>query len=161
MIALKAAQTIGEVSEILRDPELFDRISEWDSPKDTYEIPFDGRQCYMLIKLGDKSIGVWCLYPVNGSTLNIHCNILKEYREYGKAAGRLIVDWFANECPEQYQKLNAEIPIIYPEVYHFTKGFGFIDEGINRKSIMKDGELTDQYRLGLTRSEAGAFLRLH
>ena len=154
MITLKQAETAEEVYPILTDPELFGRIAEDDMESASYELPFDGHQCYMLIMQDDKTLGVWNLYPVNQSTLNIHCNILKEYREHGKSAGRLIVDWFAHECFEQYQKLNAEIPVIYPEVYHYTKKYGFHDEGINRKSIRKDGQLVGQYRLGLTRDEA-------
>lgn len=161
MITLKKAETVEEVEQILKDPELFDRIADDGWMVDDFEPPFDENHCYMMIILGDEAIGTWYLHPLNGSTLAIHCNILKEYREHGKEAGRLIVEWFVNDCPVQYQKLNAEIPAVYPEVYHFTKKFGFNDEGINRLSIMKNGELTDQYRLGLTRNEAKSFLRLH
>ncbi len=161
MITLKEAETVEEVELILKDPELFDRIAEDGHSADDYEVPFDGCQCYMMIMLEDQAIGVWNLYPLNTVTLAIHCNIIKKYREHGKEAGRLIVEWFANESPVQYQKLNAEIPVVYPEVYYFTKGFGFSDEGTNRLSIVKNGELTDQHRLGLTREEAKNFLRLH
>ena len=158
MIHLKKAESAEEVGKILKDSELFDRIAEDSVDPEEYEIPFDGHQCYMMIMLGDEPIGVWNLYPLNTVTLNLHCNILKEHRKHGKDAGRLILEWFTTECPSQYQKLNAEIPAVYESVYHFTKGFGFKDEGINRLSIMKNGELTDQHRLGITRSEVVEFL---
>ena len=158
MISLKKAESVEEVAQILRDPELFDRIAEDGHDLEEYEIPFDGHQRYMMIMLDDETIGVWNLYPTNTVSLNIHCNILKDHRKYGKEAAKLILEWFVNDCPEQYQKLNAEIPVVYPEVYHFTKGFGLKDEGINRLSIMKNGELVDQYRLGVTRNEVKAFL---
>jgi len=158
MIMLKKAESADEVGIILRDPELFERIAEDGHSVDDYDIPFDECQRYMMIMFNDKAIGVWNLYPLNTVTLNIHCNIIKEYREHGKEAAILILKWFINDCPVQYQKLNAEIPVIYPEVYHFTKGFGFIDEGLNRLSIMKSEELVDQYRLGITRQEANMFL---
>lgn len=158
MIHLKKAESAEEVSKILKEPELFNRIAEDSVDPEEYEIPFDGHQCYMMIMKDDEPIGVWNLYPLNTVTLNIHCNILKEHRKHGKDAGRLILEWFTTECPEQYQKLNAEIPAVFESVYHFTKGFGFKDEGVNRLSIMKNGELTDQYRLGITRGEAVEFL---
>lgn len=158
MISLKKAESVEEVGKILCNPELFGRIAEDGHDLENYNIPFDGHQCYMMIMLDDDAIGVWNLYPVNTVTLNIHCNILKSHRKHGKEAGRLILEWFVNDCPKQYHKLNAEIPEVYPEVYHFTKGFGFQDEGINRKSIMKDGVLIDQYRLGTTRDETKTFL---
>ena len=63
------------------------------------------------------------------------------------------------EAPRQYEKLNAEIPFIYPEVYHFTKNFGFQDEGINRLSISKNGLLVDQWRLGITRQEVANLIQ--
>lgn len=157
MITLKKAETVEEVDLILRDPELFARIAE--DGVDNYETPFDGHQRYMMIMKGDEPIGVWNLYPLNTVTLNIHCNILEAHREHGKIAGRLILDWFVNECPGQYQKLNAEIPMVYPEVYHFTKGFGFQDEGINRLSISKNGLLVDQWRLGITRQEVAGMIQ--
>lgn len=152
MISLRRAVTAEEVSPILKDEEIFARIAEDGHSADGYNISMDN--CFMLIVKDNIVIGVWCLYPVNKTTLNIHCNVLKDYREHGKEAGRLILEWFSTECPEQYQKLNAEIPIIYPEVYHFTKSFGFRDEGINRTSIMKNGKIVDQWRLGITREEA-------
>ncbi len=152
MITLERAKTVHQVEIILKDDEIFNRIAEDGHDVESYKIPFDGNQCYMLILLDEKPIGVWCLYPVNTSTLNIHCNILKEFREHGMEAGRLIVKWFAENT--QYYKLNAQIPMIYPDVYHFTKKFGFTDEGIDRASICKDGQFIDQWRLGLTRDEA-------
>jgi len=155
---LQRAETIEEVLLILKDPEIFGRVAEDGIEIDDYMIPMDGQQCYMMIHLEDIPIGVWLLYPVNGSTLNIHCHVLKPYRSYGIIAGNLIIEWFVNEAPKQYVKLNAEIPVIHPEVYHFTKKFGFIDEGINRLSIKKNGKIIDQWRLGLTKSEATNFL---
>ena len=142
---------------ILRDPELFSRIAE-DGVED-YVTPFDGHQRYMMVMKGDLPIGVWNLYPINTVTLNIHCNLLKEHREHGKEAGRLILEWFIIHAPVQYQKLNAEIPFTYPEVYHFTKNFGFQDEGINRLSISKNGLLVDQWRLGITRQEVANLIQ--
>lgn len=151
MITLRRAAKIEEVQEIIKDPEIFSRIAEDGHNADVYNISMNN--CYMLILEDDLIIGVWCLYPANKSTLNIHCNILKAHRKHGKEAGQLILKWFAEESPKQYQKLNAEIPMVYPEVYHYTKKQGLVDEGINRLSIMKNGELVDQWRLGITRAE--------
>jgi len=157
-IRLARSENMEEIESILKDPEIFARIAEDDIEPWEYEIPIDGNQCYMMIYVDDKPIGVWNLYPVGSSTLNIHCNILKEHRIHAMEAGRLIVHWFAHNAPKQYVKLSAEIPQIYPDVYYFTKKFGFKDEGINRCSIKKAGKLVDQWRLGLTRDEARDFL---
>jgi len=157
LITLRKAENVEEVDAILRDPELFARIAE-DGQWDDYETPFDGHQCYLMIIKDDEAVGVWNLYPVNTVTLNIHCNLLKNHRGLGVDASVLILEWFLTECPEQYEKLNAEIPVIYPEVYYHTKKFGFVDEGINRQSIMKNGVLVDQWRLGATKGEVSDFM---
>lgn len=151
MFKLVRAEAVEEVEVIIKEPEIFERIAEDGHELNNYTISMDN--CYMLMKYDDKTIGVWCLYPANRSTLNIHCNILEEHRHHGKESAKLILEWFVNECPEQYQKLNAEIPMIYPEVYHYTKHQGMRDEGINRLSIRKQGQLVDQWRLGITRDE--------
>jgi RimJ/RimL family protein N-acetyltransferase len=157
LITLRKADDVEEVDAILRDPELFARIAE-DGQDDDYETPFDGHQCYLMIVKDDEAVGVWNLYPVNTVTLNIHCNLLKKHRGLGVEASVLILEWFLTECPKQYEKLNAEIPVIYPEVYFHTKKFGFVDEGINRQSIKKHGVLVDQWRLGATKGEIKEFL---
>ena len=152
LITLKRSEDKDEIEQIVKDPEIFARISEDGHDIDSYNISMDN--CYLLVCLDERAIGVWCLHPANSSTLMIHLNMLKEFRNYGKEAGALIVQWFVETCPQQYQKMNAEIPMTYPEVYHFTKNQGMVDEGINRKSIMKAGELVDQWLLGITRKEA-------
>jgi len=151
LIHLERAETKEQVEAILRDPDIFARISEDGHISSDYDVCMTN--CFMLIVDNGNVMGVWCLYPANRTTLNIHCNILEQYRKHGKEAARLILEWFVEESPEQYQKLNAEIPMIYPEVYHFTKNQGFQDEGINRLSISKKGQLVDQWRLGITRDE--------
>ena len=153
MITLKISDKIEDVEACL-DRELFDRIAE-DGHAFTEHganLPYIPGEMYFLIMSDRKPIGFWLLYPANSTTLNIHCNIRQEHRQHGKQAAKLIGEWFVYQCPENYQKLNAEIPTIYPDVYHFTKSW-MKDEGINRLSILKQGKLVDQWRLGVTRAE--------
>lgn len=96
----------------------------------------------------DGLSGMYRIHPLNGTTWQIHALMVK--RENSKLSGRMILEWCYNEGIE---KLIAEIPVIYENVYKFTKGQGFIDEGINRKSFKKNGEIVDCYRLGITQEE--------
>ncbi len=151
-VTLRIPGSIEEIEACI-DAELFSRIAENGQNFDAGKLPFIPGEMYFLILADDTPIGFWLLYPANGSTLNIHCNIKQGYRQHGKAAARAILEWFVADCPTNYKKLNAEIPCCYPEVYHFTKKQGFTDEGINRLSILKQGQLVDQWRLGMTRPE--------
>jgi hypothetical protein len=134
------------VDSIIKDPELFGRISEDGVDPDTYEV--SAGSVYYLIYKGDELAGVWDLHHVNSVTVQIHANILKQHRDCAMEAGWLIVDVFDKS---RYQKMIAEIPFMYPDVYHYTKKFGFLDEGVNRLSIMKQGRIISQWRLGLTK----------
>jgi len=80
-ISLRQAKNVEEVDLVLKDPEIYARIAEDGISSDEYETPFDANQRYMMVMLDETIIGVWNLYPVNTSTLNIHANILKDFRD--------------------------------------------------------------------------------
>lgn len=140
-----------KVMEFLSDPELFERIAEDGILYSDYYPPKE--HIYLGIIEDENMIGFWWLHPENSTTMGIHCNIKKEYRQHGVEAGWLFLGHVYNDFPASVQKLNCKIPVTYPDVYNFTKKFGFTDEGIDRKSIVKGGELVDQYILGITREE--------
>ena len=62
--------------------------------------------------------------------------------------------------PDKYQKLVAQVPVIYPNVIKFTEMAGFQQEGTNRASYRKNGALYDQIWLGITRDEIKSFLKV-
>ncbi|MCP4340185.1 MAG: hypothetical protein GY799_15160 [Desulfobulbaceae bacterium] len=88
------------------------------------------------------------------TTMKYHIHVLPEHRkEYAYCCGVCTIEYFVKKLTE-YHKLSVDIPVRNKDTYYFTRKFGFIDEGINRKSFMRDGVLHDQYRLGITRKEA-------
>ena len=159
MITLKPAETAEEVDSILKDPELFERISSEDLSVEDYNAVFDDHNIYMVARLKDVKIGLYHLHPHNPTTLIIHCNFLKGYRDHADESQILLYKWILDECDNTYQKVIAEIPYTYPEVYHFSKKFGFVDEGVNRSSVLKNGKIVDQWRVGITREEISQWLQ--
>ena len=110
--------------------------------------------CWVAIRDGDKVIGLYNLHPHNSCTLEIHAQILKEYRkEYSAATGEAVLRWIVKNAPSSYQKLIAQIPVIYENVKLFTCSQGFQVEGVNRMSYRKNGVLCDQWLLGQTMDE--------
>lgn len=140
-----------QVRDILEDPELFGRIAEDGVQWRTYLPP--SSDSYLGVYVNEELIGFWWLIQENSTTLDVHCNILKEHRYHGVEAARRFLKLVRDTFPTQIQKLICKIPVNYPEVYHFTKKFGFQDEGLDRQSIRKNGELVDRYMLGLLREE--------
>ena len=126
--------------------ELWDDVSE-----DGAKQPFwpDVVNEFWIGIFEDRLSGIYRIHAINGVTWQIHALMVD--RTNSKESGKRILEWFYNE--DIGHKLIAEIPVIYEHVYHFTKKQGFKDEGVNRKSFMKNGELVDTYRLGITREE--------
>lgn len=129
-----------------------DRISE-----DNAELEINvNKEAWILMSENDQNIGIYCLHPLNSVTLQIHAHVLPEFRRFAYQTGVEILTWFLDNV--KYDKIVAEIPKLYPDVYYFTKKFGFQDEGINRQSHKKYGKLHDTWYLGITRSEVKEFL---
>lgn len=98
-----------------------------------------------------EEIGLYRLHQLNAVTYQIHAFILPEHRDKAKESGVAILKWCLDNL--DFNKLIAEIPMKYPNVYHFTKHQRFKDEGINRGSFLKDGKIWDTWRLGLLKEE--------
>lgn len=157
MITIRVAESVDEAALVLKNDELFDRISEEGQQIEDFIIPFDDQNVYMMVYWDDCAIGLYHLHPHNHTTLNVHCNFLKKHRDHAKEAGKLLYEWLIDEC--DFEKFITEVPFIYPEVYHYAKNFGFKDEGINRQSIKKQGQYVDQWRIGITKNEVKLWLQ--
>lgn len=141
--------TPDQVKYILRDEELFSRVSE-DGMKHSDYVPLMNKM-YLGIFTDNTLIGYWSVEAENSITVNIHCNVLKQYRaKHSSEVGQYFVDYIFSKY-EKIQKLNCKIPVIYPDVYAFAKKLGFKDEGIDCKSVMKGGNIVDRHNLGLKR----------
>jgi len=129
--------------------EMWDCVCEDGHTLNDYKVETEAN-CW--IKMGDY--GLYVLHPANGSTLEIHAFILPEHRKnHSLDTGKEILKWVANKSPEQYQKVIANVPHLYPNVKDFCIKNGFQIEGVNRLSHKKNGKLVDQWLLGITREE--------
>jgi RimJ/RimL family protein N-acetyltransferase len=139
---------------ITEDDELWNRISEDGNKKEDFKL--QENHYFWWIGCFNKRgvlVGLFWLHHVNNSSIQIHAHVKKEYREeYSFKCGKEIIKYFAKNF-KSYNKLIAEIPVIYQDVIKFTLKFGFKFEGTNRKSVLKNGELLDQNRYGLLKSE--------
>lgn len=146
MIAIRRIGTEA-VKDILKDPELWSRVSDgvefdrWEPPAGhEYLGCFDDDElCGFFWLHGDTSTSAW-----------LHINILKQHRS---KAVDFVCAFYQAAIQSEILKFNAKIPACYPDVYRFAKKCGFVDEGVDRQSIIKDGELVDRHILGMTKTE--------
>lgn len=153
-INMVAQMDLDLVREIYRDPELFERISEEGTDRDDFFID-DEAMYYALQNPAGDVIGIGQFEFENATTLKGHCNVLAPYRkDYAGEVGKALLMWFVFQSPKTVEKLQVEIPLIYPDVIGFVTKHGFVHEGLKRLSIRKKGQLVDTWLGGITRREA-------
>lgn len=139
------------VKSVLLHPDIFATIAE--DAADDFEPDMEGS--IWLAMLAPNLVGLYQIERLNGITAQLHANVLPESRKaHSKATGWAALDWVMENLPDIH-KLIAVVPVIYPNVKAFTCSFGFREEGVNRESYLKNGEIHDQWILGITRPEIG------
>ena len=139
---------------VFSNPQIFATVAE-DGQSATDIEPDMNRNIWLVMKDGSDVVALYQVERLNGITAQIHANVLPQYRKIrSKETGRLALDWVMEHLPDIH-KLIAVVPVIYPNVRDFTCSFGFREEGLNRESYLKNGEIHDQWILGITRPEIG------
>ncbi len=137
------------VRSILTHPAIYDRISEDGSPAREDYIPDMVSAAYIVGIVGAEPIGVMIYHPINGVTWECHVQVLPEYRkDYADQFLQESVRWAWDMGA---LKIVAQVPFLYSNVKDFGVRHGFVVEGVNRLSHMKNGQLYDQWYLGITR----------
>jgi RimJ/RimL family protein N-acetyltransferase len=146
------------IKEFLTTEELWGKISESSQKPEELVIPIDDLIHWVgLYNVTDVLVGIFALHPQTITTCVTHINILEEYRRaYGLPVGLAVLNYMLYST--DYNKFNAEIAVIYPNVLKYTEYFGYKQEGVNRKSINKNNELIDQIYYGVTRTELSQHL---
>lgn len=148
------------INSIMFHPEIFDCVSEDNQDVGSQEFDVNA-DCWVSMMVDDKCIGVYNMHPLNSATLEAHAHILPEYRKaHSNNSIVKMFEWILNECPEMYQKFIVNIPSIYPNVKRFCLRNGFTNEGVNRLSHRKNGDLCDIHMLGITKPEIERFLNV-
>lgn len=141
------------VESVLTEPALWEAVSEDDTgaPED-YRIDLDGMYAIALQR-GEENelIGFMLGRHYTDTVVETHIAISPKYWgndenvELGKKACMLLLEASGAD------KLVAAIPFPDKQVLRFAQRLGFQREGVNKKSFRRNGELLDQYYVGLTR----------
>lgn len=128
------------------DKELFERMSDdytkcikYDPSDSDWLGWYDGDECQALMSV----------HPETSIVLIVHIHIPKKFR--GKDSykmGNELLRYVETTCNERFVKINAKIPAIYMDVTKFAQKNGFMIEGIDRHSFIKNGRIYDRLILG-------------
>lgn len=133
--------------KIFIHPDIFPRIAEDGVTEESiYEGDDD---LFVGIFFDGELIGAWWLTAITGTTIDVHVHILPEYRFHKYKAQNQLVALIDKHLPKVH-KLQARIPKCFPEVYHFAKKSGMIDEGIEREAKLINKKFEDMWLVGAT-----------
>lgn len=159
MITISRTYDPDLVFDVMTHPALWPTVAEEGQDPMDFQPEMNG-EVWLVVTHGTQVAGLYNLHAHNSVTLEIHAQILPEFRgENAKESSIALLEWFVANAPSQFQKLIAQVPTVYPNVVAFTKNAGFQEEGLNRQSCRENGELCDQVMLGITRQEIESFLR--
>ena len=108
-------------------------------------------QVWLLFEDNDDIIGIFNFTHITSICFEMHPMIYKKYRlKYARQCMALAFMFFLET---DKNKIIVQIPSDRPELVNFAKHHGFIEEGINRDSVMKEGKIMNIIQLGITKSE--------
>lgn len=154
MATVTATRTFSplEVRRIMVWPPIWETVAEDGQDPADFKPDVEG-DIWLEIRALGKLIGLYHLQKRNSVLIEIHAQVLPEYRKlYSKGSGRAALAWIIENLPD-CEKVIAWVPVIYENVRAFCELQGFRVEGTNRGSYLKNGQIHDQWLLGITRGE--------
>lgn len=140
--------TKDEVKEVVLSPEFLPMLVE-DGFSGNFEP--DMAEVWLLFEDGKEIIGLFNFTQITSICYEMHPMVYKKYRiKYA----RQCMDWaFMFFLETGKNKIIVQVPSDRPELVNAAKNQGFIEEGVNRESVMKQGKIMNIIQLGITKSE--------
>lgn len=148
---ISVTEDMEVVRQVMLIPEIWDRAAEDGISQEDFYPGFDSLSHWLLCKEEDKIIGIILLHHDNSTTLKLHPYLRREHYSLGREMMKSFYKWFIENT--SIHKLIVSMPENQKKTYNFAKKVGFKDEGFNRESYLKNGEIYGQYNLGITRKE--------
>lgn len=148
IVAFRTFDT-AQILAVLAHPDILKTITEASATLPEID---PQASCFMACTVNDELAAVFIFDRLGAHVFDIHAHILPAKRPHSKDIGTAILRHFFDVVPWA-EKLNALIPVCYPNVIAYAHQFGFINEGVNRQSYLFQGDLIDQVYLGATKQE--------
>ena len=137
-----------EALEILTHPSIYSTIKDdYSALREDFYIPED--MAVLVCYVDDQPASCLTLQQMNGITWDVHVQILPEYREMSLELGHKMLNWIWENTTAE--KLVAFISFKYENVKRYAERMGFEVEGISKNSIRIEGELIDQWLMGISK----------
>jgi RimJ/RimL family protein N-acetyltransferase len=145
---------VALLRDVIGQPALWTSVSEDNSIAfDEYYPDLESLYAIALVDDDENLRGFILGRPITDTVCEAHVAIHPDY--WGDSAtnvelARMGCQWILDF--EDFDKLVASIPVTDKQVLRFAQRVGFKREGTNRKSFRRNGELLDQYYVGMSTS---------
>lgn len=142
----------GETANLLMNPDEFNITEEQEVKHIQGQI--DSRLGNMLVAFdGDNIVGLCGIHGRLGRRRVSHIvslGITVSKSHWGKGIGyKLILAQIEYAKANNIKKINLEVRTDNPAAVHLYEKCGFVHEGINKSSMLVDGDYIDTYYMGL------------
>jgi RimJ/RimL family protein N-acetyltransferase len=153
MIEIRPTEDLDLVRTIMTHPKVWPYISDdFCGEADSFEPVLSPALLYLEALDEEGPGGVWLYHPHNAICWEVHTCCLPEWwGPRALQAARLTLRWVVEHTA--CRKVITYVPVCNSLAYRFALRAGMVDEGRNRASFLKRGQVLDQYVLGITREE--------
>jgi RimJ/RimL family protein N-acetyltransferase len=153
LIEVRRTDDAGLIRRCMTHPRVWPWLCD-DATADPagFAPPIDDRLVYLAASDGADLGGVWFYHPHTAVCWEVHTACLPEW--WGPRAldaARLTLRWMVGNTA--CRKVVTHVPFDNRPAHRFALRVGMADEGVNRASFLKGGDLLDQHALGITEKE--------
>lgn len=149
-MTIEPTQDYQLVIDTITSDEIWDLAAGDGMEKELFIPRIDPFSMWLLAKT-DKICGIILVEIENAAAIRIHPYSYDKGKWFYMM--KAFFRWFMENSSEQLQKINAKTPVYNSGARKLLLKLGFKDEGTDRLSFLKNGELFDQYILGITKDE--------
>lgn len=151
MVRIERTRDWLYVREVITHHKIWPHVSDGTGDRSTWQ-PEASEVVYWLVPYASKPLGVFMVHPHSAVCFEVHTALLPlAYGELAAQAAKALIAWvFENtSC----RKLITAVPVYNRLARRFAIHAGMQEEGVNRKSFLRDNEMIDQVMLGITHEE--------
>lgn len=140
-------QVTQKEAKSLFDGELTERSCEGEAGKG-FKL-----NCASLVGAfeGDKLLGLFMSNMIGKKTCDVHIAFPLKNRKNALSFAKDYVNEVFSKT--DINRIETEIPLLYPDVIRFTEKCGFTKEGVKRKNYYKDGKMHNSQIMGILRGD--------
>lgn len=139
------------VASIMKDPAIWSHIHEDGTTDDYQPVDHEGFH-WMLVTDDGEPLGVFLVHARGEVCFEMHTCLLPAcWGRRAACAAQMLAGWAFNQTV--CQKLVTSVPAYNRLAMRFAQAGGMQQEGVNRASYLRNGELIDQIMFGITKQE--------